>query len=1067
VNLHGFAGEKVPAAGKAKVQVAFEGYQGTHTVYVLQDFKRKAILGGDVLKAAGAIVNYQAGVLEIPSSQTTIKVQSVTERATFVVGDRVAKADPRFDEALVLQTLAKFQDTLTEADVTKPAKVEPMRIRLTRTAIPEKARLYGRPAADEEFIEAKIKELLKKGFIRRSKSGWGHSIVLARQKGKKEPRFCINYKLVNAFTKTQAYPMPTFQLLKDRWHGTQWITTIDIKSAYHQCPLHPKDREKTAFMARSGLYEWNVVPFGLVNAPAYFQDLMSTALQEIADVTVFIDDIGIFSKTLEEHAASVSKVLAKLKEMGLKVSAAKCKFFVTETKFLGSIVDREGIRADPEKTQAVAKLLPPASKKELKSFLGTAQWFSAHIPQLGSVSAPLNELLKKDVKWKWSPAHQRAFEYIKRSLISEPVMLAYPDPTRKFFVRTDASDVGIGAVLYQLVRGEERIVEYASRKCIQAERNYSASERELLAIVWSIRRWHRYLAGQHFVVITDHKSLETIRGVREAKSRLARWAETLAEYNFEVRHRPGKENVVADTLSRLDTEQEIEEKEPLVFAIELETMTRQKWAKLQAEDPGLRKLFEEAAQAKPGNKFFVKEEVLFKFVRSGPTEWAVIVVPEALRTATLEQQHDQEIAGHQGSNNTYLRMRMHYFWPGMYADTVRFVVSCKKCQATKMGAPTKLPLGTVSSNKPCEFVAMDIVKLPTTSAGHTCALVLGDIFTRFFVVVPMKTQTAEETAKAILERWIGPFGVPEKMLSDQGGNFSSQLMTNTLELLKIRKLWTTSYHPQANGMVERFNRTLIKMVKALLLFLWTPTPKCSAAVDGCDCLVPVGVRQESRRSAQGGEKTPGDEVMRLDPTVKTASDRKTRAEWYGPCEVTERIHDLLYKVKFDGKEDTVNAAQLKPFFRRAQPATKAKEPAKSPGKDEKTVTDPDQSASSKRAEKEEANATRPSESKWSKPPADPETLKQQPRQIQTKIPSTQYKERMKSFSGKTAQQKQWAAAGSQSEKQDQVGIPVQVAFPPQQTQATAQPVAPAKKQPPTEKRSSTRERVAPNRFGFS
>jgi hypothetical protein len=317
--------------------------------------------------------------------------------------------------------------------------------------------------------------------------------------------------------------------------------------------MKEEDKPKTAFTCSYGLYEFNVMPFGLKNAPPTFQRLMNKLFRDYIDefMVVYIDDILIFSKTFEDHMRHVKIVFDILKEANLMVKLKKCEFCKPNIEFLGHIVGRNGLKPDPKKIEKIQKMKPPTNIKEIRSFHGLCSYYRKFVKNFSSIVKPITELVKKDVKFIWGKDQQKAFETMKEKLINYPI-LQYPDYEKEFILCTDASGRGLGAVLAQLdENGKEIVIAYASRSLVGAENNYGITELECLAVIWAVKHFRKHLIRAKFTIITDHSALKTLRTATIPTGKRARWMMELQQYDFEIKHRAGKKNANADALSRL------------------------------------------------------------------------------------------------------------------------------------------------------------------------------------------------------------------------------------------------------------------------------------------------------------------------------------------------------------------------------------------------------------------------------------------------------------------------------------------------------------------------------------
>ena len=361
---------------------------------------------------------------------------------------------------------------------------------------------------------------------------------------------CIDYRALNKITVKNRYPLPKVEELMDRLHGAKFFSKIDLSSGYHQIRVRESDVHKTAFVSRYGSFEYLVMPFGLCNAPATFQRVMNTILRDGLDqfVLVFLDDILIYSCTLEEHIVHLRAVLERLRSEKLFGRLPKCEFFRTEVEYLGFDVGADGIKPSLSKIEAILNWPTPESVTDIRSFLGLANFYRKFIRWFSEIAAPLTDLTKKDRKWKWSDTEEQAFNRLKTAIVTAPV-LQLPDFDREFTVTTDASEVSVGGILQQDFGDGLQPICYESRKMNPAETRYSAYERELLGIVWAVGKWRHYLACNHFTIKTDHDSLKNLPNQPSVNRRVWKWVQILQGYDCDIVHIPGKSNP-ADFLSR-------------------------------------------------------------------------------------------------------------------------------------------------------------------------------------------------------------------------------------------------------------------------------------------------------------------------------------------------------------------------------------------------------------------------------------------------------------------------------------------------------------------------------------
>jgi hypothetical protein len=395
-------------------------------------------------------------------------------------------------------------------------------------------------------LKLQLQELLDKGYIRPSTSPWGCPALFVKKKDN-SLRPCVDYRPLNAVTIKNKYPLPRIDILFDQLAGAMVFSKIDLRSGYHQIKIRPSDTPKTAFSTRYGLYEYLVISFGLTNAPAYFMYLMNSVFMPELDkfIVVFIDDISIYSKTLEDHAKHLHIVLQCLRDHHLYAKFSKCEFWLDTVKFLGHTISKDGISVDPSKVQEVMDWKPPTSIHQICSFLGLAGYYRRFIPDFSRIAKLMTELLKKGVKFSWNEKCEEAFHTLRAHLTTAPV-LAQPDPSRSFDVYCDASGTGLGCVLMQ----DNRVIAYASRALQTHEQNYPTHDLELAAVIHALKLWRHHLMGTKCNIYTDHKSLKYIFTQADLNMRQRRWLELIKVCDLEVHYHLGKANVVADALSR-------------------------------------------------------------------------------------------------------------------------------------------------------------------------------------------------------------------------------------------------------------------------------------------------------------------------------------------------------------------------------------------------------------------------------------------------------------------------------------------------------------------------------------
>ena len=416
---------------------------------------------------------------------------------------------------------------------------------------PVRQPLHRQPFEHLKVIDQQVDEMKKHGIIEQAASPWAANIVLVRKKDG-ALRFCVDYRRLNTITYKDSYPLPLIDNCLNALAGSSWFSVLDLRAGYHNIPIAKEDRDKTAFVTRSGCYRFTVMPFGLTCAPSVFQRLMDFELCGLSYITclVYLDDIIIFGRTFEEQLIRLSEVFDRIKTANLKLKPSKCSLFQRQVSFIGHVISEAGIAMQTEKIQAVRDWHVCRNLTELRAFMGTCGYYRRFVKDFSSIAAPLYGLMKKGVRFEWNTECQQAFAELKKRLTTEPV-LALPTDNGMYILDTDASDFGLGAVLPQQQNGEERVIAYTSRTMNRSELKYETTRKELLAVVNGLKQFRQYLLGRHFVIRTDHVALSWLRRTPEPMPQLARWLTLIEQYDYEVLHRIGKRHCNADGLSRI------------------------------------------------------------------------------------------------------------------------------------------------------------------------------------------------------------------------------------------------------------------------------------------------------------------------------------------------------------------------------------------------------------------------------------------------------------------------------------------------------------------------------------
>ncbi len=586
----------------------------------------------------------------------------------------------------------------------------------------------------------------------------------------------------------------------ERLQGASIFTKLDLRNAYHLVRIREGDEWKTAFNTPRGHFEYLVMPFGLSNSPAVFQALVNDVLRDMVDqfIYVYLDDILIFSSSLQEHVQHVRQVLQRLLENGLFVKAEKCDFHAQSVPFLGYIVSVEGMRVDPEKIKAVVEWPSPDSRNALQRFLGFTNFYRRLIRNFSQLAAPLTTLTSPRTTFRWSDTAEAVFTKLKGCFVSAPILIT-PDPSRQFVVEVDASEVGVGAVLSQRPPSDDKMhpCAFLSHRLSPAERNYDIGNRELLAVKLALEEWRHWLEGSGvpFIVWTDHKNLEYIKTAKRLNSRQARWALFFGRFDFTLSYRPGSKNIKPDSLSRifdrterLSTPECILPETLFVSTLTWEVESRVK-AALEGVTPPARC---------PPNRLFV---------------------PEGLQSSVIQWGHCSNVACHPGVSRTKFLVKQRFWWPLMARDVHDFVLACSVCATSKSSnrPPDGLLQPLPVPSRPWSHITLDFVTALPPSQGHTVVLTVVDRFSKAAHFIPLpKLPSAKETALVVVDHVFRLHGLPIDVVSDRGPQFVSRFWREFCKLLGATVSLSSGFHPQSNGQTERANQDLERTLRCVV-----------------------------------------------------------------------------------------------------------------------------------------------------------------------------------------------------------------------------------------------------------
>ena len=689
-------------------------------------------------------------------------------------------------------------------------------------------RLYRQTPDELTETKRQIDEYLKNGHVRPSTSPFGAPVLLVKKKDG-SMRMCVDYRALNDITIKNNFPIPRVDDLHDRLATARYFTKLDLYSGYHQIPIRRGDEHKTAFTSRYGTYEFLVMPFGLTNAPSTFQTAMHALLYKWLDdfVIVYLDDILIYSPTIEKHYDHVNLVITALHKDKWYCKLSKCDFATTRVEYLGHFIENGTIAIDKTKMDAIIKWQTPMKNlKEVQSFLGLLGYYRKFIPHFSHLAKPLHAFARKDKKFIWEPEHTDAINKLKDA-ITDPQCLALFDPSRKTILTTDACDYAIGAALSQVYDNGERPIAFISKLLVNAELNYSMWEKELLAVVWAVKELRPYLRTKHFTLFSDNMpsiNLLTCKNLKvstTASNRIIRWLITLQSFNFTPIHRDGKSNVVADALSRFPIYNNVAPSTTEAAIFCHRTCISHPTTNLQPEfETAYSKSAAATAllqQLKDQTSFHPRFTLVNDLILTRETPPRIYLPNDTtLRKRVFQEIHDTPLAGHPGFHRMLSYVKRHFAGPNIYTDVLDYVRTCPECQKAK--PRNARPFGTILPLQPPEAswqdISMDLITSLPTSNTFDAIFVIVDRFSKMAHFIPTNTTADAPTlASLFITNIVRIHGIPRSIISDRDPRFVSTFWRELFEQLQTTLRFSTANHPQTDGQTERTNRTLKQYIQ--------------------------------------------------------------------------------------------------------------------------------------------------------------------------------------------------------------------------------------------------------------
>ena len=940
----------VPIA-RSKIQIIIDNIAFKLKVYIVPDdqLSKPILIGRNLLKPGITVTSDASGVkifksLDEHSSKSNklIRVENVDTIKSIDEKNVNCEDLDEENKGRLMNLLHRFRRRVAfDVEKLERSTIGEMKIELLNED-PVYHRPYRMSKSEREKLNTMIIKLQSSGIIRESNSPYASPAFLVSQKGK-EDRMVVDYRSLNKITKLIKYPLPLIDDQIDNLGGKEYFISLDLKSGYYQIPMHTESIEKTAIITPDGHWEFLRMAMGLANAPAVFQKTMNEVLKG-TKALVYIDDVLLAVNDIEEGFKELKLVLETFEKYNLTVNLQKCKFFKRKIDYLGREISKDGVRPGMRKIRVVKEVSDPINVKQVRQFLGLAGYFRKFVLNFARRVAPLTNLLKKNVAWHWGPEQSNAVREIKEILSTRPILAIF-DPELKTEVHTDASAIGLGAILIQLnQKNEKRVIAYYNRKTSPEEQKYHSYDLETLAVFAALKVFRVYLLGIKFRVVTDCSAIRATANKKDIQPRVARWWVYFQDYDFDIVYRPGTQAAHVDYLSRNPVE---------CLAVDI---TAAEWIKVaQIQDPDIeviRKILESGDRQSDVKQYFEKYDlkggVIFRRTEDG-NKW---VVPRMSRWDIVKMCHDDQ--GHFALEKTLEKIRENYWFKGMRRFVAKYVKACLNCLYYK----------SKSGRKPGFLHPIDKVAVPfhtlhldhigpfiRTKNKNTQILTIIDGFTKFCILEPVHNTKTKCVIKA-LHQLFALFGVPTRIITDQGTAFTSYTFEAFCQENGVKHVLNAVATPRANGQCERLNRTVLnslaatcggesedtwdaqvkrvqsainctinrttKRSPAQLLFGYKPRGVPDAALAAeiqatLDCLDLQELRDEAKRSTDSeqteqkkrfdaGRFEPpqynvGDVVTVVAKKVATGESRKLTAKAKGPFKVTAVLPNDRYEVQ--------------------------------------------------------------------------------------------------------------------------------------------------------------------------
>lgn len=749
---------------------------------------------------------------------------AATAQATIIEKkeDKPSRVEEQVPEAYH-EYLDLFRKELADGDLPPHRGEFDCNIELLEGKEPRNFHPYKCNPGNRESLKKEIEGNLKKGHIKVSRSPAAAPMFPVDKKDG-TLRWVVDYRNLNTITWKDRHPIPLTNGIVDKLQGAKYFTKLDMRVGYSNVRIKEGDEWKTAFICELGLYEYTVMPFGLTNAPAVFQRLMNNLFKDLIDrgLLVYLDDLLIYGRTLDELRATTKEVLQRLKDHRFWVKPEKCSFEQIEVEMVGFHADGTHVRMDPHKTTAIQEWKAPTSIKQVQEFLGFANFYRRFIKGFSKIGRPLFDLLKGEKgkqRFQWTDKQAKSFEELKQCFEKGPVLI-HPNPKKQYYMEVDASDFATGGELSQVAEdGKRHPIAFISKSLAPAERNYDIYDKELLAIIRAFQEWRHHLEGtkEMVVIMTDHNNLRYFMTTKTLTRRQARWAEFLASFNFEIQYRPGKNAGKPDALSRRPDHIPIDEPErrQRIFSPEQFVLARQivHADNEQSIVGSIKDAMKNDARAQnvlryldtggKNEKDFAKDG---EFLRHKGKMY--VPSDSDIKKRLLELYHDSKLAGHKGQKATMERISRYYWWPRMGDFVNRYVEGCDICQRVK--TRTHAPYGELQPlgvpEKPWTDVSYDLITGLPDCEEKDAILNFVDRSTKQGHFIACRSDIDSKGVARLFVDWIIRLhGIPERIVSDRGTVFNSEFTKQWQRILGIKANLSTAYHPESDGQTERVN----------------------------------------------------------------------------------------------------------------------------------------------------------------------------------------------------------------------------------------------------------------------